>query len=103
MILLGEQDKRDVTHIHGRASRDVEHIYETALIASTSPRVEGKPYEGGKPITVLVASGSSGNNFVEQFISKLKHRLMDRVNLIVRCKIRTARKSQLDGAMEGLL
>ena len=37
---LGEQDKPDDTHIHGRANEKDVYIYGTALITSESPGVE---------------------------------------------------------------
>ena len=36
---LGEQDKPDRTHIHGRANEDEVPIYGTTLMASESPGV----------------------------------------------------------------
>ena len=51
-ILLDEQDKPDVTHIHRRANDVPTH--GTALMASESPRVEQKPYHGDNQITVMI-------------------------------------------------
>ena len=70
-ISLGEQDKPNVNHIHGRANEDDVPIYGTALMASESPVVEQKPHDGDNQVTVLVDSGALGNYFDDQRISQL--------------------------------
>ena len=59
-ILLRENDKPDVTHIHGRANENDVPTYGTTLMASESPSVEQKPHDGDNQVTVLVDSGASG-------------------------------------------
>ena len=59
----GEQDKLDVTHIHGRANENTETNDCTELMASESPRVERKPNDGEKQAPILVDSGALGNYF----------------------------------------
>ena len=73
-ISLGEQDKPDVTHKHGRANEDDVPIYGTAFMASESPGVVQKPHSSDNQVTVLVDSGASGNYFEDQLFPQLKHR-----------------------------
>ena len=56
----GEQDKPDITHIHGRVKETNDC---TELMASESPGVERKPNDGGKQVPILVDSGALGNYF----------------------------------------
>ena len=54
-------------------------------------------------MVVLVDSGASGNYFGDQRVPKLKHGLLDHVNIIVPRKSLTAGGSQLDNTTEDLL
>lgn len=53
---------------------------------------------------VLADSEAVGNQFDDKVILDLKHRLLDRVDLTVSCKLLTTDgRSHLDCIMEGLL
>ena len=68
IISLDEEDKPDVTPIHGIANEDGVHTYGKALMASESPRVEQNLHDGHNPVTALVKSEASGNYFDNQSI-----------------------------------
>lgn len=61
IIVLDEQDKSDLTHIHGSRSKNTDSIYSLACMVSKYPGIELKPLDGGKQVTLLVDSSGLGS------------------------------------------
>ena len=63
IISLGEQDKSDITHIHGKVHQDDVPIYGTVLMVSEMAGVEQEPYNSDNQVLVLADSEASDNYF----------------------------------------
>ena len=72
-------------------------------MVSESPEVVQKPHNGDSQVPVLVDSGASGNYFDDQLIPRLKHCLIDCVDLTAPRKNLTDGGSTLEGTTEGVL